>query len=153
MPGMDGLACLAALQELQHGAPVVVVTALSDPQKREQAMNAGAADYVLQPDLFAVLPELLKRHLPSMVLAIAAPQPCRIAAVYRGCGWACRTSLLPSPSSGCAPGIVRGLPLAAPGITMLFEARETFEYGAVIRGLAHPWPPVGELNLDVLGPR
>ena len=66
MPGMDGLACLAALQELQHGAPVVVVTALSDPQKRQQAMNAGAADYVLKPDLFALLPELLKRHLPQM---------------------------------------------------------------------------------------
>lgn len=65
MPGMDGFSCLAALQELQHGAPVVIVTALSDPQKRQQAMKAGAVDYVLKPDLFALLPELLKRHLPT----------------------------------------------------------------------------------------
>ena len=38
---------------------VVVVTALNDPATRQQALDLGAEDYILKPDLFERLPQLL----------------------------------------------------------------------------------------------
>tara|TARA_Y200000002_G_scaffold26109_1_gene19577 strand:- start:413 stop:814 length:402 start_codon:yes stop_codon:yes gene_type:complete len=66
LPGMDGLTCLRHLRQSrtpqQEGqAPkIVIVTALNDEDKRRQALADGAEDYVLKPDLFLRLPELLK---------------------------------------------------------------------------------------------
>ena len=37
----------------------MVVTALNDPATRQQALNLGAEDYILKPDLFERLPQLL----------------------------------------------------------------------------------------------
>ena len=61
LPGMDGLACLRELQRTpsQTSHRVVVVTALNDPATRQQALNLGAEDYILKPDLFERLPQLL----------------------------------------------------------------------------------------------
>ena len=39
---------------------MVVVTALNDAAARQQALNLGAADYILKPDLFERLPVLLE---------------------------------------------------------------------------------------------
>jgi response regulator of citrate/malate metabolism len=38
---------------------VVIVTALNDADKKQEALSNGAEDYVLKPDLFERLPELL----------------------------------------------------------------------------------------------
>ena len=39
--------------------PVVVVTALNDAAKRDESQQLGALDYILKPDLFDQLPQLL----------------------------------------------------------------------------------------------
>ena len=39
---------------------MVIVTALNDAEKRAEALSNGAEDYVLKPDLFERLPDLLR---------------------------------------------------------------------------------------------
>jgi len=72
LPGMNGLACLKAMRK-QAGDPkamplVVMVTALNDSEMKRQTLEAGASDYILKPDLFIRLPELLQnaREDPAM---------------------------------------------------------------------------------------
>jgi len=65
MPAMDGIACLKELQTRSIQIPVIVVTALNDEIKRQNVHDLGAADYILKPDLFERLPELLDQHLPN----------------------------------------------------------------------------------------
>jgi len=64
MPGMDGLSCLKALELTECETPILVVTALSDEIKRQEVMNHGASEYILKPDLFERLPDLLNQYLP-----------------------------------------------------------------------------------------
>ena len=64
LPGMDGLACLKQLQQ-QAALRVVIVTALNDADKKHEALANGAEAYVLKPDLFEQLPQLLQTR--SMV--------------------------------------------------------------------------------------
>ena len=61
LPGVDGLECLRQLRELPglQMCPVVIVTALNDAAKRREAQKLGAFDYILKPDLFDQLPQLL----------------------------------------------------------------------------------------------
>ena len=57
LPGIDGLACLKRIQNnAAHGTPprVVIVTALNDAEIKREALNHGAEDYLLKPDLFSV---------------------------------------------------------------------------------------------------
>ena len=63
MPKMDGMTCLQRLSERPNLAPVLVVTAFNEDQKRSEAKALGASDFILKPDLFELLPELLKRYL------------------------------------------------------------------------------------------
>jgi len=65
MPAMDGIACLKELRTRSIQIPVIVVTALNDEIKRQNVHDLGAADYILKPDLFERLPELLDQHLPN----------------------------------------------------------------------------------------
>ena len=63
LPGMDGLSCLQQLKinQSQDGCPrVVIVTALDDAEKRRIALDNGAEEYILKPDLFLRLPDLLQ---------------------------------------------------------------------------------------------
>ena len=63
LPGMDGLTCLQQLQlnaETKPALRVVIVTALNDDDKRREALSSGAEAYVLKPDLFEQLPQLLQ---------------------------------------------------------------------------------------------
>ena len=63
LPGMDGLACLKQLQLKSPSEPalrVVIVTALNDADKKREALANGAEAYVLKPDLFEQLPQLLQ---------------------------------------------------------------------------------------------
>ena len=68
LPGMDGLTCLKQLQLQAASQPalrVVIVTALNDADKKHEALANGAEAYVLKPDLFEQLPQLLQTR--SMV--------------------------------------------------------------------------------------
>ena len=63
LPGIEGLACLKQLQlntEIRPSLRVVIVTALNDEEKRREALANGAETYVLKPDLFEQLPQLLQ---------------------------------------------------------------------------------------------
>ncbi len=63
MPRMDGMTCLQRLKERSNLIPVLVVTAFNEDQKRIEAKALGASDFILKPDLFTLLPELLERYL------------------------------------------------------------------------------------------
>ncbi|WP_413442336.1 response regulator transcription factor [Synechococcus sp. MIT S1220] len=66
LPGMDGISCLKQLQQegkIQPCPRVVIVTALNDNEKRSEALSLGADDYVLKPDLFHRLPEILQAQM------------------------------------------------------------------------------------------
>ena len=63
MPKMDGMTCLQRLSERSNTVPVLVVTAFNEDHKRIKAKALGASDFILKPDLFELLPELLERYL------------------------------------------------------------------------------------------
>ena len=76
LPGMDGLSCLQQLKinQSQDGCPrVVIVTALDDAEKRRIALDNGAEEYILKPDLFLRLPDLLQSQ--TTVTEQAGRQP------------------------------------------------------------------------------
>ena len=60
---MDGMTCLQRLRKRCNVVPVLVVTAFNEDNKRSQANALGANDFILKPDLFELLPELLERYL------------------------------------------------------------------------------------------
>src|SRR5260370_1887734 len=49
VPGMDGLALLAAIRRQNSHAPVVVMTAFGTIEVAVEAMKAGAVDFLLKP--------------------------------------------------------------------------------------------------------
>ena len=61
LPGMDGLNCLRTFRQMPgfQQCPVVIVTALNDSAKRRESRELGAIDYILKPDLFDQLSQLL----------------------------------------------------------------------------------------------
>ena len=63
MPVMDGMTCLRHLKQRNLNIPVLVVTAFNDESKRQESLESGATDYILKPDLFERLPELLDQYL------------------------------------------------------------------------------------------
>ena len=68
LPGIDGLTCLKRLQQndaFTSPPRVVIVTALNDAEKKQEALSNGAEDYVLKPDLFERLPDLLHSPQPG----------------------------------------------------------------------------------------
>jgi two-component system OmpR family response regulator len=69
LPGMDGLAVLAALGAAGIGKPVLLLSALGTPDDRLTGLEAGADDYLAKPFLFgellARLKLLLRRSNPT----------------------------------------------------------------------------------------
>lgn len=66
MPGMDGLALLAQVQERHADTPVLLMTGHNDHQLAIQALRGGAYDYILKPidrdDFIAALARALHTH-------------------------------------------------------------------------------------------
>jgi DNA-binding response OmpR family regulator len=65
MPDCDGIECLRDLRARGFSMPVVIFTSLNEPERRRQAREAGATDYVLKHELLDRLPGLLERLLPK----------------------------------------------------------------------------------------
>ena len=63
MPQMDGVECLKLLRAKGYDKPVLIFTALSDNDKRREAELAGVDEYILKPDLFDNLKDIIRRHL------------------------------------------------------------------------------------------
>jgi CheY-like chemotaxis protein len=67
MPGMDGLALLRAIRSRRPEVPVMMVTAYGDEERRRQAAELGAADFLTKPVDF----EFLKKRLRQLHAASA----------------------------------------------------------------------------------
>jgi two-component system response regulator AtoC len=76
MPGMDGMAFLAAVQREGSGVPVVLLTAHGTVSTAVEAMRAGAADFVLKPfDRGEILYAVRKALTLSRNTRAVAPAP------------------------------------------------------------------------------
>jgi len=64
MPGMDGLALLREIKRGWPDIPVMMVTAYGDEERRRQALELGAAEFITKPVDFAQLKDRL-RQLPT----------------------------------------------------------------------------------------
>jgi len=64
MPDCDGIECLRELRSRGYTTPVIIFTSLNEPQKRREAQEAGANDYVLKHEILDRLPDLLDQLLP-----------------------------------------------------------------------------------------
>jgi two-component system OmpR family response regulator len=58
LPGMDGLAVLAAMRAAKISTPVIILSALGTTEDRVKGLRAGSEDYLVKPFAFA---ELLAR--------------------------------------------------------------------------------------------
>jgi signal transduction histidine kinase len=67
MPEMDGFACLESLQLLadDHLAPVLIMSALNQPQVIEKALVAGATDYLTKPISWPILLHRIRQTLQT----------------------------------------------------------------------------------------
>ncbi len=66
MPGMDGLHLLREVKQQQPDLPVMMVTAYGDDERRRQAAQYGAAEFITKPVDFDQLKAQL-RQLPSAI--------------------------------------------------------------------------------------
>src|SRR5215475_9337939 len=62
MPGMDGLTLLGEIKQRWPELPVMMVTAYGDDERRRQANEYGAAEFITKPVDFA----MLKERLPQL---------------------------------------------------------------------------------------
>ena len=67
MPGMDGLPLLREIKSRRPDLPVMMVTAYGDDERRRQAAESGALQFLTKPVDFDLLKEELGR-LPSASL-------------------------------------------------------------------------------------
>jgi DNA-binding response OmpR family regulator len=51
IPHMDGFAVLAWLRASGHAVPTILLSNLSDPQTRQQCLEAGAAEFIVKSTL------------------------------------------------------------------------------------------------------
>ena len=61
MPGMDGLSLLREIKTRRPNLPVMMVTAYGDDERRRQAEEAGALQFLSKPVDFDLLKEELRR--------------------------------------------------------------------------------------------
>jgi CheY-like chemotaxis protein len=66
MPEMSGMEVLKRLREGEVRVPVIIFTALSDPQLRQQALELGASDYWVKAsmDIHEIMSRL-RTYLPA----------------------------------------------------------------------------------------
>lgn len=66
MPGMDGLTLLREIKSKRPDLPVMMVTAYGDDERRRQAEQFGAAEFITKPVDFDMLKQQL-RQLPQLL--------------------------------------------------------------------------------------
>ena len=67
MPDIDGFTCCQKIRSLPRGdrLPILMITALDDRESIQQALDAGATDYITKPIRWAILSEKVRRLLSS----------------------------------------------------------------------------------------
>ncbi len=63
MKGMDGLAALKHIKELDRGIKIIMVTALEDQDKMREAYKLGACDYITKPLILDYLEQTVLKNL------------------------------------------------------------------------------------------
>lgn len=63
MQGMDGIAVLKHLKEIDKNLKVIMVTALEDQDKMNEACRLGACDYITKPLVLDHLEQAVEKHL------------------------------------------------------------------------------------------
>lgn len=63
MKGMDGLAVLKHIKDLDRSIKIIMVTALEDQDKMHEAYKLGAVDYITKPLVLDYLEEAVGRNL------------------------------------------------------------------------------------------
>ncbi len=66
MPEMSGMEVLGAVKKATPGTPVIVITAYGSIHNAVEAMQAGAADYLLKPFSFETLEATVKKVLGTV---------------------------------------------------------------------------------------
>jgi len=67
MKGMDGIAALKHLREINRSQKVIMVTALEDQDKMDEASRLGACDYVTKPLMLDYLENTVERNLKERI--------------------------------------------------------------------------------------
>ena len=63
MKGMDGLAALKHIKELDRNIKIIMVTALEDQDKMREAYKLGACDYITKPLILDYLEQTVLKNL------------------------------------------------------------------------------------------
>ena len=63
MKGMDGLAALKHIRELDRSIKIIMVTALEDQDKMREAYKLGACDYITKPLILDYLEQTVLKNL------------------------------------------------------------------------------------------
>lgn len=67
MKGMDGIATLKHLKEMNRMQKIIMVTALEDQERMDEASRLGACDYITKPLMLDYLEGAVEKNL-GMVL-------------------------------------------------------------------------------------
>ena len=65
MKGLDGIATLRQIREIDNAAKVIMVTALHDQDRLEESYKYGAIDYITKPLILDNLEEAVAKNLGS----------------------------------------------------------------------------------------
>ena len=65
MPGMSGVELLKKSKKRWPNLPVAMITAYGDPESRQKALDAGAADFLSKPIDFAELKNKIAKLVPG----------------------------------------------------------------------------------------
>ncbi|MCX5677801.1 MAG: response regulator [Candidatus Omnitrophica bacterium] len=63
MKGMDGIAALKHLKEIDRKQKIIMVTALTDQDKMDEAFRLGACDYITKPLMLDQLEAAVEKNL------------------------------------------------------------------------------------------
>lgn len=66
MEGMDGIAVLKHLKEIDRDLKVIMVTALEDQDKMNEAYKLGACDYITKPLVLDYLEQAVEKNLKEI---------------------------------------------------------------------------------------
>jgi DNA-binding NtrC family response regulator len=67
MKGMGGIAALKHLKELNRAQKVIMVTALEDQDKMDEACRLGACDYITKPLILDYLERAVEKNLKESI--------------------------------------------------------------------------------------
>ncbi|VUT27675.1 MAG: chemotaxis protein CheY [Candidatus Syntrophoarchaeum sp. GoM_oil] len=63
MPEMNGVEAIKAIRAIDPAAKIIVITAIDMPNIINEAMGAGAVDYLVKPFAAKRLEKIFKKHL------------------------------------------------------------------------------------------